>query len=659
MRLKLAAALTAFLATPLGAQIAGASASDAPLTSRALNATYVESRVRSDPVFADWLRGPSGNAKIAAFLDDPTPHAGSKYFVPTQKQLSDLQAIVAKTSRAAKPAADISAAGGGGSVASTFAGLPSEATLIAGVSSFVVQRARDELVVTMINQSNKLFASDTLLGGLFPNIKRTLASVSESDVSGAVVLLRSASQQDLATLPGRLASGSFGVSVPCSLPVVPKLDKKAPKRDTVAVEAAKADSAKIAEACHLVSSVAADGLRAVGMVASKVAGGETAISALAAFANVADTTYHSPDVARALRLTGVVAREAMSTSLQRSDGFADPTDAPYATAFLLDDVLQLSSKATVSSSEADGARKFIADAGAVDRVVGIARQLQDEVTAASTAAKSAASPTAKAALAEHAVRLIRLSGQLIPDADAAISLATGRSSDFGTTFSNAISRGTDLAAALAGRDYHSGLVALLAIIDTSKWNPKALRWVGFAVTIASADSAVDVAAALDAYALPVNSFIAKRTVAKGEQSSFALLLNAYLGVSGGSEEVSKAAGGAGGYLGATLPIGPEFAFAYAGGCAFSIFIPVVDLGAVASYRLGGSNSVTAPNVGLSQVIAPGLFFIVPVSKDWPLAFGFGAQFAPRLRSVADTTTRSDAVRLGAFFAIDVPLFRAR
>ena len=179
-----------------------------------------------------------------------------------------------------------------------------------------------------------------------------------------------------------------------------------------------------------------------------------------------------------------------------------------------------------------------------------------------------------------------------------------------------------------------------------------LRFTSFAAALARADSASQVAQVFEDYAAPVGGYLGKRR-AKGTY----VTVNAYLGASGGWE---KAAGKWGGIAGISAPVGIEAGWAR-GGVSLGFLVQLIDVGALASYRLDASADSlrTAPEVGFSQVFSAGLYAVLGF-KDLPVAVGAGLAYAPKLRAYANgTTPAAGATQMSLFVAVDVPVLRLR
>ncbi|MGB0176037.1 MAG: hypothetical protein ACPF9D_02655, partial [Owenweeksia sp.] len=91
--------------------------------------------------------------------------------------------------------------------------------------------------------------------------------------------------------------------------------------------------------------------------------------------------------------------------------------------------------------------------------------------------------------------------------------------------------------------------------------------------------------------------------------------------------------------------------------SLSLFLSIVDVGALASFRFDDPETESVPDIELKDIISPGAFFVVGLNK-MPLSIGAGAQIGPNLHDVNATTvsTVSDHyVRYSIFLAVDIPI----
>ena len=164
----------------------------------------------------------------------------------------------------------------------------------------------------------------------------------------------------------------------------------------------------------------------------------------------------------------------------------------------------------------------------------------------------------------------------------------------------------------------------------------------FIAAVASAQSTADLNAALDTYTLPAGSYTQQ------QNSGFSITLNSFFGGAVSAETLVGSLPATGVAktrmrAGFAAPVGLDFNFGQvASGSkpqntffdtgAWSLFVPVLDVGAVASWRLGsGGGSVSA--VTWQNIVAPGLF-VVWSKRDSPFSILLGAQYGPELRKVS-------------------------
>ena len=179
----------------------------------------------------------------------------------------------------------------------------------------------------------------------------------------------------------------------------------------------------------------------------------------------------------------------------------------------------------------------------------------------------------------------------------------------------------------------------------------AIRLLTFAAELSSATTADEVKDAISNLAQAA----ASRGNKRAEEHDWLLILQAYGGVQAGSERADDRWAGFGGLY---LPVGFEITMPNE---QLGLFVQVIDVGALASSRIietdkGVGNS---PELGFSQVVAPGAYFTWAV-RNTPLSIGAGGSFIPNLRRDLDALPSGDkslnTFRWGAFFAIDIGLF---
>ncbi len=213
----------------------------------------------------------------------------------------------------------------------------------------------------------------------------------------------------------------------------------------------------------------------------------------------------------------------------------------------------------------------------------------------------------------------------------------------------------------------SALVTMIPGCE-NKFTDDYVRYGMFMANIIEANNSDEVKAAIEAAVLPVGSSSIKR------ETTSNISLNAFIGPFGGIEYLpaltkNKTAFAAG----VTAPVGVAFSWGKLGkhqsseqkenkkapgGKSITIFVPLIDVGSMAAYRLGNDSSKVASEVTLSNIISPGLYFYYGLGKC-PVSIGIGAQVGPQLRKVTALEINKDKnfyLRFGLNVVVDIPLF---
>lgn len=229
----------------------------------------------------------------------------------------------------------------------------------------------------------------------------------------------------------------------------------------------------------------------------------------------------------------------------------------------------------------------------------------------------------------------------------------------------------------------TNLVQILGeVLPESEGRKLVMKYGNFMVTLVNAETQEELLSALESAALPVGSYRIKRN------SFVNISLNAYAGGFGGYEvlrhkSVPTSEKGAA-TMGFTAPVGLSFSLGtrrsgttvpekfaqnawfynksgdktYLTGRSWSIFISVIDVGAVTSFRLS-NDSTALPVLSWRNLIAPGGYLVYGFGKI-PVSMGVGVQYGPQLRAITVTDTvssatiNSSAFRANAFIAVDIP-----
>jgi hypothetical protein len=206
-----------------------------------------------------------------------------------------------------------------------------------------------------------------------------------------------------------------------------------------------------------------------------------------------------------------------------------------------------------------------------------------------------------------------------------------------------------------------------ATFDAEGLLQKLLKYGSFMAAMAEAKTQDDLTSALDAAILPTGSSSIKH------YSSFSISVNSYIGAgynverynSGDPSHVKVSLP----TLGVSLPVGVGFNWGFRGNIigSGSLFISVIDLGAIASFKLNSPDNVSGkslPDFTWQNLLAPGAYLVLGRILNTPLAIGLGAQKGPQLRSISYDATNGSSInlddkqvlRFGGFLSVDIPLF---
>ncbi len=161
---------------------------------------------------------------------------------------------------------------------------------------------------------------------------------------------------------------------------------------------------------------------------------------------------------------------------------------------------------------------------------------------------------------------------------------------------------------------------------------------------------------LNNYALPVGSYRHKRLWGQN------IHINAYAGGFVGGERLrlpNYSYDSTATIFGFSAPIGIDYSWVNKNGSANSVFLSIVDLGAVVSYRVGGGPVYAQPALKLENILSPGITYFRHFKKS-PISIGATLQMSPRLRqlTVDNSVVNSNfALRGGLSVVVDIPIFR--
>jgi hypothetical protein len=186
-----------------------------------------------------------------------------------------------------------------------------------------------------------------------------------------------------------------------------------------------------------------------------------------------------------------------------------------------------------------------------------------------------------------------------------------------------------------------------------------LRVLSLVVDVSEAENEQDLNSAFRRFVGQGGSFRRKRN-----GTNWFAFANAYVGLGRGREVVELTQEEAGDgeerrsstYISLSLPVGAEVGYPIGKGWSASVFVPVIDLGAIAGQRLDSDANVEdEPTNRVSQFLSPGLYGVIGL-PSFPVSIGVGHSWIPEARRATGTNRTLDAGRFGFFIALDLPVF---
>jgi len=212
---------------------------------------------------------------------------------------------------------------------------------------------------------------------------------------------------------------------------------------------------------------------------------------------------------------------------------------------------------------------------------------------------------------------------------------------------------------------------LLSTVLAGRYNFKDnyVKYGTFMADIVQAKNSDEVNAAIEAAVLPVGSASIKR------ETSVNIAVNAFIGPNFGWEYLpALKANKWSQVFGLTAPVGVAFSLGNfwgdentkpgangrtIGGKSMSLFVSLIDVGALASYRLQNDSSSVTSQIKLQNIVSPGLFIYYGFGKT-PISLGFGAQYGPQLRSISSggvgDINQNYYIKIGFSLVVDIPFF---
>ncbi|MEO6819935.1 MAG: hypothetical protein ABI266_05445 [Ginsengibacter sp.] len=230
----------------------------------------------------------------------------------------------------------------------------------------------------------------------------------------------------------------------------------------------------------------------------------------------------------------------------------------------------------------------------------------------------------------------------------------------------------DLYKNIYSKYYSSAILNVCTILDSilpgdknQKLIPGILKYGNFMASVVKSASPEEVQDAIEATALPAGSSSIKKN------SAFNISLNAYIGgYFGRGIDQKKEIDGNNSKIGVTAPIGIDFSFGlghFSNGSsigALSLFGTLIDVGAIAGFRLNNDSTALNQKVTINDIFSPGGYLVYGVGLPFkgisylPVSIGYGWQHGSQLyNKMGGKLQISDRSRWRSnwFIAIDIPL----
>ncbi|MEP6674684.1 MAG: hypothetical protein ABJA78_06005 [Ferruginibacter sp.] len=209
-------------------------------------------------------------------------------------------------------------------------------------------------------------------------------------------------------------------------------------------------------------------------------------------------------------------------------------------------------------------------------------------------------------------------------------------------------------------------------VANDKFKKFLLKYGSFMASVSQAQNSDDVEKAIEAVALPTGSSRIKR------ETPFNVALNAYAGLFMGHETIKGIKDdhvfntyGVAAPIGVSISRGHSIFFISTGdkgwkenklGWSTSLFLSIVDLGAIAAYRFKDDTTAQVPTIQLKNIFSPGAFLSIGIPKS-PLSVNFGTQIGPNLRKIdhnnatlaSQDNGNKTYVRYSLALLVDIPL----
>ncbi|HJT73092.1 MAG TPA: hypothetical protein VJ720_03715 [Chitinophaga sp.] len=545
-----------------------------------------------------------------------------------------------------------------------------ESAIIYGITDFIIQRAKEEMLEAQLGQIYDKLNSDVIIKQLIPNTLKTFQQFKEDNTTGLAKygdLWKASFQQDLQNFPLMLQDEPFLQQVGDR--VLAGKEEKVRTLFRTELRPAIAGSSELVYNLYLKKHLVA----ILQDMATKYRTGATADS-LAVFKKAvifSDVVSSIVGQFNGDKYVLITSEAINKMSVEEWWNFARITYLRNKTDLHLVGGTTMDSLANKSAAVISFLKQWIVPAvntyNAYQQIIG-------------SASAGIAVTEVKVLNGEDIHKLIALSFQM---ADNAISQLRKNSFKpeldqfLDTTYRNCVqpyfTLANQIGEGISTREYGKvldGTLQTLKLVQV-RHNSEALdgiirvmtQYGSFMVNILEAEKPEQVEAALD-------ELIPKGQYKLKYKPTLSVSLSAYPGAFGGWERIKKydASSGTvnrdnssnsnGGSLAFYLPIGLDFNQGISNKMCVSLFLQVLDLGAVLNYRLNADgDEQTNPEVSFKQILSPGGSVMMHFPHS-PFVAGFGVNYTPDLRKIEETNGVSyttNALRYGFFVGVDVTM----
>jgi hypothetical protein len=197
-----------------------------------------------------------------------------------------------------------------------------------------------------------------------------------------------------------------------------------------------------------------------------------------------------------------------------------------------------------------------------------------------------------------------------------------------------------------------GLMDLLVKEENFKFKRTLLRYGNFMAAIARSENAVEVESAIESFAMPSGTSSMKK------HANFNAAIGSYVGGYYGREQLSATGIEDKNLAAVWAPVGVAASYGLGRSGSLSLFFPILDVGAVAAFRLDDELTEDLPDFKFENIVAPGVYLIYGFGAEVPVSLGVGMQYGPGLRKVTDqnlNVTESNGFRWGLHLSVDIPI----